>query len=165
MKRYASLAWEEQLSVCVDLLEKGDSRMIKIDSEISLQDLEAIANIRYAFMVVAELLHKFPNISMIQGQQNAKSTVADQDPAVQLLEAAGSLCRASSTSGPLHYLIKQIVRQFGFSFLRKIAKAQPWVVRGVMCTEQVGNVQTSLKYFIVVWSLFKSLRNIGKQLW
>ena len=284
MKRYASLSWEEQLSVCVDLLEARDNLIITTDTEMSLQYLEAIANMRYALVVVAELLHKNPNMpiahqlleistkqvvkedsmdisqesesedmsvereedktkeqlmdisemepkkdvvdigeeskaileAVLQSPEGAsasiieqdpatqlnitdteeegivedvafpeaisespeggthmplsveanvnlmstetyemmpakpakriqtKSTVTEEDPAVQLLHAASSLCRGSSTTGPLHYLIKQIVRQFGFSFLRKIAKAQPWIIpEGLSWTEEVRKVWSS----------------------
>ena len=270
MKRYASLSWEEQLSVCVDVLEARDDLIITTDSEMSLQYLEAIANMRYALVVVAELLHKNPNMpiahqlleistkqvvkedsmdifqesesedmsverkenktkeqlmdvvdieeaipeAVLQSPEGAsasiieqepatqlnvteteaeegivevlafpeafsespegginmplsveanvneistetyemtpakpaktKSTVTEEDPAVQLLHAASSLCRGSSTSGPLHYLIKQIVRQFGFSFLRKIVKVQPWIIpEGLTWTEEVSQVWSS----------------------
>ena len=274
MKRYASLSWEEQLSVCVDVLEARDNLIITTDSEMSLQYLEAIANMRYALVVVAELLHKNPNMpiahqlleistkqvvkedsmdisqegesedmsverkenktkeqlmdvvdieeeskaipeAVLQSPEGAsasiieqepamqlnvteteaeegivevlafpeafsespegginmplsveanvneistetyemtpakpaktKSTVTEEDPAVQLLHAASSLGRGSSTSGPLHYLIKQIVRQFGFSFLRKIVKVQPWIIPEGLTwtTEEVSQVWSS----------------------
>ena len=276
MKRYASLSWEEQLLVCVDLLKARDYLIITTDSEMSLQYLEAVANMRYALVVVAELLHKNLSIahqlleistkqvlkvdsmdisqesesedmsvereedkteeqlmdisemdrgeegketvlqstggaraSVIEqdpvmqlnitdmeteegivegvafpeaisespkggiymqlsgeGKVNEMSTetyemtpakpaktrqmkcsVTEEDPAVQLLHAASSLCQGSSTSGPLHYLIKQIVRQFGFSFLRKIAKAQPWIIpEGVLWTEEVCSSESTFRH-------------------
>ena len=52
----------------------------------------------------------------------------EADPAAQLLLAAQLVCQASLTVGPSHYLLKLIVRQFGFSFLRKLVKVHPWVI-------------------------------------
>ena len=60
-------------------------------------------------------------------QQEPSPDVVKRNTAVQLLESAKSLC-ASSTSGPLHYLIRQIVRHFGFSSLRGIVEVHPWVI-------------------------------------
>ena len=60
---------------------------------------------------------------------------AKLDPASQLLLAAQSICKKS---GPGNYLLKLIVRQYGFSFLRRLIKTHPWVVpSSLMWTEEV----------------------------
>ena len=82
---------------------------------------------------VAQAQH--PLIASASIDSDAGSIV---DPATQLLLAAQSTCRAPPTAGPSHYLLKLIVRQFGFSFLRKLVKVHPWVIpQGITWTGEV----------------------------
>lgn len=66
-------------------------------------------------------------VLLVNSQQEPLLDVVKEDTAVQLLQSAKLIC-TSSTSGPLYYLIRQIVRQFGFSSLRSIVKIHPWVI-------------------------------------
>ena len=50
-----------------------------------------------------------------------------RDPASQLLLAAQFICKETGP-GPGNYLLKLIVRQYGFTFLRRLVKNHPWVV-------------------------------------
>lgn len=52
----------------------------------------------------------------------------EREEVIQLLHTAKLICTTFSTSGPLLYLLKQIVRRFGFSFFRKIVKFYSWLV-------------------------------------
>lgn len=257
VKRYSSLSFDCQISTCTGLLEDGQGVLEQNEPDASMEYLEGIANMRYALMVVAELLHKQPN-TPIMVQTVAKMTTppsknmtdkeifeerklsdsaedkeeegsseiepvvstepieetehieveivdtqptdisadkkqeqtahpqeigesvdrseenilkikvstedmdtgyteveeahqplitvpsidsdagSEADPATQLLLAARSACGTSLTAGPSHYLLKLIVRQFGFSFLRKLVKVHPWVIpQGLTWTGEV----------------------------
>ena len=52
----------------------------------------------------------------------------ERDAVEQLLHTANLICTTFSTSGPLLYLLKQIVRRFGFSSFKNIVKFHPWLV-------------------------------------
>ena len=244
---------EEKMVTCAKYLSSGASYLNQVDTNISLEQLESIANIRYALAVAADLLHRQPDISIVvhsvpqivselnkhsitqnivEGREyeeeiryeqekvgdsnldskqesdtlllastterapsNSLSTEpiplehlhteplsskyvlneletlqliagagkllparplsiesqpsrplpsgvlppgtlhtelpptsllhAKIDPASQLLLAAQSICKKT---GPGNYLLKLIVRQYGFSFLRWLVKTHPWVV-------------------------------------
>ena len=105
------------------------------ESEESIPKLKVSAeeNMDTGYTEVAEAQH--PLIASTSVESDAGS---EADPATQLLLAAQSACEMSLTAGPSHYLLKMIVRQFGFSFLRKLVKVHPWVIpQGITWTGQV----------------------------
>ena len=267
------MSLDEQISICAGLLKDGQRVLEQPGPDISMEYMEGIANVRYALMVVAELLHRQPNTPIMiqteikQATQASKdvteqedseeetqlsesaavdeeekgtmsnelesalqplvptkaleenecieveivetqpfSVTADKeqeqttqpqdiggsveefeenipklkvnisegritevqeveqhsvsvdsdagseaDPATQLLLAAQSTCRAPPTAGPSHYLLKLIVRQFGFSFLRKLVKVHPWVIpQDLMWTGEVHTHSCKGNVLIIV---------------
>ena len=109
-----------------EFVEESEESIPKL--KVSTED-----NMDTGYTEVAQTQH--PLIASASVDSDAGSIV---DPATQLLLAAQSTCRASLTAGPSHYLLKLIVRQFGFSFLRKLVKVHPWVIpQGITWTGQV----------------------------
>ena len=85
-------------------------------STASLKYLEAVAGIRFALSILAEQLKS--------------STVSNP-----LLRVAEKLCIDTrvniidpDTTGPVFYLIKLLVRQFGFPCLRAVSQLYSWLV-------------------------------------
>ncbi len=87
---------------------------------VSLQYLEAVAGIRFALSILAEQL-KSDSVS------NALLRVAEKlciDTRVNIISPTGKL----DTTGPVFYLIKLLVRQFGFPCLRAVSRVHSWLV-------------------------------------
>ena len=65
MKWCVPMSPEEKMTTCAELLISGASYIGQVNTEISLEQLESIANIRYALAVAADVLHRQPDISII----------------------------------------------------------------------------------------------------
>jgi len=89
--------------------------------EISLGYIEGVAKVRFALSVVAELFHK--SITMKPNLLHAVKTVCT-DPTVNHVDDT----EQTDTTGPVLYLLKLIVRQFGFPCLKEVTMEHPWVI-------------------------------------
>ena len=90
-------------------------------SEISLDYIEGIAKIRFALSVVAELFHK--HVDMRSALLHAVREVCT-DTSINQVDST----RQSDITGPVLYLLKLIVRQYGFPCLAEVSAACAWVV-------------------------------------
>ncbi len=89
-------------------------------SSISRQYLEAVAGVRFCLSILAEQL-KSDHIS------EAISRVARylcMDTRLNIIDPSGRV----DTTGPVLYLIKLLVRQFGFPCLMTVSQTHPWVI-------------------------------------
>ena len=97
---------------------------------VSQQYLEAIAKIRYAFVIVAELLHCQYEASSRGGRSQSYYTHETQ----LLLEVTKNCCvddtLNTDNSGPAVFLVKQLARQYGVSFLTNLTSDQTmrWII-------------------------------------
>ena len=98
-----------------------------VEGGIRLQYLEGIAKLRYAIVVVAELLHcQHGASSRHQGYYKHETQL--------LLDVTKRCCINdivnTDNSGPGVFLVKQLARQYGVSFLTNITSDQTmqWVV-------------------------------------
>jgi len=89
--------------------------------EISLGYIEGVAKVRFALSVVAEQLHK--HVTMKPALLHAVRTVCT-DPSINHIGDTGQ----TDTTGPALYLLRLIVRQFGFPYLTEVSVEHPWVV-------------------------------------
>jgi hypothetical protein len=98
----------------------------------TLEYLEGVANVRFSLSVVAEVLN-----SEETGQHFMK-----------LLKAAGQICsdrevncidptERQNTVGPLIYLLKLIVRQYGMPCLSVAAQGHDWLVPAELKSQEV----------------------------
>ena len=100
-------------------------RQFKLDPVFSIALLEGVAGIRFALMEVALLLHHY--------QQESEIVSHGQS---ELLQVAERVCTDSTIntmeghliSGPAIYLLKLIVRQYGFQTLKMVSQRFSWIV-------------------------------------
>ena len=100
----------------------------------TLEYLEGVAKVRYSLSVVAEVL-----------KEDLKGHYF-----VELLKAAAKMCcdpevncidpaERENTMGPLIYLLKLIVRQYGMPCLRVAAYVHDWLIPAWLRTKHVSN--------------------------
>jgi len=109
--------------------------------EISLGYIEGVANVRFALSVVAEQFHK--RVTMKPALLCAVRSVCT-DPAVNLFDQT----EQSDTTGPVLYLLKLIVRQFGFPCLKEVSVEHPWIIPHELKTEDEVSMLTVILLLI-----------------
>ena len=89
--------------------------------EISLGYIEGVAKVRFALSVVAELFHKHEAMgpALLHGVKEVCT-----DATINHVDGTGQ----TDTIGPILYLLKLIVRQYGFPCLAEVSTAHTWVV-------------------------------------
>ena len=98
----------------------------------TLEYLEGVAKARFSLSVVAEVLkgeeigQHFMKLLKAAGQMCTDREVNCIDPAEQ-----------ENTMGPLIYLLKLIVRQYGMPCLRVAAQVHDWLVPAQLMSEEV----------------------------
>ena len=133
-KRVSVLSVDRQAREVGQILEKAYLALQKhlraCTPIVSLQYLEAVAEIRLALSVLAEQL-KSDRVN------NTLLKVARDmcmDTRVNVIDPTGRV----DATGPVLYLMKLIVRQFGFPCLQTVCQAQPWVIpEGLRKTDNV----------------------------
>ena len=114
---------------------------------MTLDYLEGVAKVRFALSVVAELLN----------QNDQPRSHKDGVLVVQLLHRAREVCVDTNinsiddtgqrdTVGPVIFLIKLLVRQYGLNCLRRASGVHAWIVPEQL--KQTGEVR--MKRIIVV---------------
>ncbi len=87
---------------------------------VSLQYLEAVAGIRFALSVLAHELKsdRVNNTLLVVARDMC------MDTRVNVIDPTGRV----DTTGPVLYLMKLLVRKFGFPCLQTVSQAHPWVI-------------------------------------
>ena len=93
--------------------------------EISADSLEAVAKGRYVLNLVADYMFK----CFIEGDSSYRDLDARRE-LMSLLESARCFCVEGSSSTPQLYLLKQLVRLYGFDCVRTLGGYQEleWVL-------------------------------------
>ncbi len=89
-------------------------------SVMSVQYLEAVAGVRFAFSVLAEQLRNDRVSDTIAGIARDLC----MDTRLNIIDPSDRV----DTTGPVLYLVKLLVRQFGFPCLKRVGQAHPWVI-------------------------------------
>ena len=100
----------------------------------TLEYLEGVANVRYSLSVVAEVLRSKDTGRYV----------------MELLRAAGQMCSDREvncidptghrdTVGPVIYLLKLLVRQYGMPCLKEVAEIHEWVIPAELISKKVTN--------------------------
>ena len=126
-KEHASKPTEVRLTTASDLLIQASGVLMDQQRENLLDYLEAVAAVRFTLSIVAELIIKQITDTEIQGTP---------EQATQLIEAAKDICTNPSinrvditnVTGPIVYLLKLLVRQFGTPCLQKVVETHAWVI-------------------------------------
>lgn len=94
--------------------------------EINANSLEGVAKGRYVLSLVADSLYKW----FIEGDRSYTKDLDVQTEAGWLLGSARNLCMEGSSTTPQLYLLKQLVRRYGFDCVRTMGgyKELEWIV-------------------------------------
>ena len=114
-------------------MEDGCSQLKQHTHRLNLDYLEGVAKVRFAMSVVAELLN----------QSDQPRSQEDSALVVQLLQQARDVCTDLSintvdttgrkdTVGPVVYLIKLLMRQYGLNCLQTAAEEHRWIIPEVI---------------------------------
>ena len=106
---------------------------------ISVLLLEGLAKIRFSLSVAADIFEK---------QSSSKQNIEMSSPMKQLVYTTQNICcdlkinvidttGNLDTTGPIVYLMRLLVRQYGMSCLEKVAGAYSWVIPKELRNEQV----------------------------
>jgi len=85
-------------------------------SQISVNSLEGVAKGRYVLTLVAQCLYK----CLIEKELNYPEDHEAQREMKFLLESVRQLCIKGSSNTPQLYLVKQLVRRYGFDCVRTL---------------------------------------------
>ena len=93
--------------------------------EINANSLEGLAKGRYVLLLVADYLYKW----FIEGDSSFNDLDVKRE-VMALLESARRLCVEGSSSTPRMYLLKQLVRRYGFDCVRTLGsyKELEWIL-------------------------------------
>ena len=88
--------------------------------------LENVAKGRYVLTLVANYLYKF----FIEGDSNFSNDLEVQREFKYLLESVKRLCLESASTTPQLFLVRQLVRRYGFDCVRTFGTFQElqWIV-------------------------------------
>lgn len=104
----------------------------KVNRIINIAYLKAVAGVRFAIMEVANLLH-----SQCSSEDMLRS---HHQPDSELLELARNVCTDSDINtthfdiavmniiGPAAYLLKLLVRLYGFPYLKQVSEKYVWII-------------------------------------
>lgn len=120
---------ETNLKAVSENMNEGFTALLN-DSTISVQLLEGLAKVRFSLSVVADILEK--ESSSKQNTDPSSQTKMlmyttqniCSDLQVNVIDTSGRL----DTTGPVVYLMRLLVRQYGMPCLEKVANTYPWVI-------------------------------------
>lgn len=130
-KHHSGLSPESRLLSTVDILTQSH-HVLRGQQSINIGYLEGIAGIRFSIMEVANLLHSgfiddtAKKSRPVQQVQFVIMQLAEElcvDPAINTTDFA-----ASDVVGPAIYLLKLLVRQFGFPCLKHVSEHCQWII-------------------------------------
>lgn len=114
---------------------------------LNLEYLEGVAKVRFALSTVAELLNlsdqprsQEDGVLVVQLLHQAREVCVD--PSINVIDNTGQ----KDTVGPIVYLIKLLVRQYGLSCLQKASVEHTWIVPDLF--RKTEEVSRSIKSFI-----------------
>ena len=97
---------------------------VSLESNITIEHLEAIAKLRFVCSVVGDLLYKY-------NEKGADSLTPNE---TELLQSMKICCNDdklnSMEAGPAVFILKQVARQYGMSFLASLSNSEEleWVI-------------------------------------
>ena len=104
-----------------EILLEGHLALSHSHTKISLAYIEGVAKVRFALSVVAELFQK--HVAMKPAFLHAVREVCT-DTSINQINGT----EQGDKLGPVFYLLKLIVRQFGFSCLAEVSAVHTWFV-------------------------------------
>lgn len=105
-------------------------------ANISVLLLEGLAKIRFSLSVAADILEKQSSSKQISSPMKQLVYTTQNvccDLKINIIDTTGSL----DTTGPIVYLMRLLVRQYGISCLEKVASAYSWAIPKELRNTQV----------------------------
>ena len=131
-KESCEKCFAKRIEDTVEILEEGHRALCEqaqYTDTVSLEYLEGVAKVRFALAVVAELLN----------QSGETRSQEDSEVVMTLLHQAREVCTDArincldttgkkDTIGPVIYLLKLLMRQYGLSSLQRASQEHTWIV-------------------------------------
>lgn len=123
-KQHSTKCLESKIEATMDILEKSHQFLKDhmSNSSITISYLEGVAGMRFAMGEVASLLHSEVKGQLIWLMQVTKDVLTDS------IINTTNFSEGRDVVGPAVYLIKFIVRQYGFYCLNKIYQSYQWIL-------------------------------------
>ena len=149
-KEYSCQISKKNMPAVIETLKKSHQalRVYKSNPEIGIKFLEGVAGVRFALMEITSLLY-----SEISSKKKsmpfkvlllAKDVCTDED--INTTDFSGEV----DIVGPAVYLIKLLVRQFGFPCLKSISERHQWIVpRDLRRTNQVSTLAVCIGMYTI----------------
>ena len=116
--------------ICDEVFTAFKTEPVAIDDDgpfgMNANSLESVAKGRYVLTLVANYLYKF----FIEEDSCCSGDLDAQRELMSLLDSAKRLCIEGSSSTPQLFLVKQLVRRYGFDCVRTLAgyRELEWIV-------------------------------------
>jgi len=107
-------------------------------SAITLEYLESVAQMRFGLSVIAELLET----GRIDHRLMQITSDICCDTRINIIDPTGRL----DTTGPVVYLIKLLVRRYGFPVLRQVSQDHPWIIPEQLRKEDAVSLNFGLEF-------------------
>ena len=108
-------------------------RVYKERPEVNIEYLEAVAGVRFALMEITHLLHSDTQQQLIFDMHHVEELCTDRR--INTVDFSAS---NTDIVGPAVYLVKLLVRQYGFPCLKQVCETHPWIVpEGLRTANQV----------------------------
>ena len=119
----------QHLKECLRSGRIGLVKHCQLKGELSLEYLEAVAKIRFTLVSFAYQL-KF-NSSSLDEDLLLMTVDVCTDESINKVDSSSS----TFVTGPILFLLKVLIRHYGFSFLMSISKDHQWIVPKVFKVE------------------------------
>lgn len=123
-KKHCHRSLEDRIEIVIRILEKHRDYQSRAPN--SLAFLTGVAGIRFAISEIANIHNFFFSTKDIERPQDIKLLVA------RLMQQGQAICVSSTNPNdllrPAIFLLKMIVRQFGFPCLKFVSKEYEWVI-------------------------------------
>ena len=111
------------------------------ESDINIEYLEAVAGVRFCLMEIAHLLH-----SNCSGKKIPESMNHRQQLLISQVKEMYQDHTDYASVGPSLYLVKLLVRQYGFPCLNQVCETHPWMV-----PEELRTADQAISLFVIVY--------------
>ena len=150
-KEFCEKSFASMMEDTTNILEDGHQALRQLGQytdAVTLDYLEGVAKVRFALSVVAELLNENDqprshedSVLVVQLLHEAREVCVD--PSINFIDDTGQ----RDTVGPVVFLIKLLVRQYGLNCLQKASDAYAWIVPEQL--KQTGEVRIN-KIMVII---------------
>ena len=156
-KEFYEKSFANRVEDTIGILEDGYQALCqhgRYTEAVSLDYLEGVAKVRFALSVVAELLNQNDQpwsqhedgVLVAQLLHQAREVCVD--PTINSIDDTGQ----RDTVGPVVFLIKLLVRQYGLNCLQKASEDHVWIVPEQL--KQTGEVRQQYRTIVTMYCMY-----------